>query len=393
MKLTGFRYLKKQRILTLTLILTASSMLFSLTAFSLQGFYRGFTAYLGEGEDIIAIYNPKTRTHFTSLVPAYLAEKISMLKGVLASSPEALIPCTVNGEALFLRGIIPKEFTKLTPLKILEGNMLELADVNSIILGKNAAQKLGLNTNDKVLVLGVLSDRYLELQVKGIFTSNSAMDDEVLAPLYVGQWLRRADYGQVTLIRVKIDRSQISPSDIMEMIAKEASEPTSPTQGEETSPPEETIIPQIIVRFKIEDVGVEEARKFMKNYLDRYGLTREALLVLSAAVFLFSSISIAAAAKTVITQHKGEIAVLRSVGASKKLLKRDILTKLLPWSLIASTIGITLAAVAFKIIQENSYLQVLSHTIPFQLDPLIIALNIILSITLVSISVLRERLE
>ncbi len=393
MKLTGFRYLKKQRILTLTLILTASSMLFSLTAFSLQGFYRGFTAYLGEGEDIITIYNPKTRTHFTSLVPAYLAEKISMLKGVLASSPEALIPCTVNGEALFLRGIIPKEFTKLTPLKILEGNMLELADVNSIILGKNAAQKLGLNTNDKVLVLGVLSDRYLELQVKGIFTSNSAMDDEVLAPLYVGQWLRRADYGQVTLIRVKIDRSQISPSDIMEMIAKEASEPTSPTQGEETSPPEETVIPQIIVRFKIEDVGVEEARKFMKNYLDRYGLTREALLVLSAAVFLFSSISIAAAAKTVITQHKGEIAVLRSVGASKKLLKRDILTKLLAWSLIASTIGITLAAVAFKIIQENSYLQVLSHTIPFQLDPLVIALNIILSITLVSISVLRERLE
>jgi ABC-type lipoprotein release transport system permease subunit len=43
MRLLGFKYLKRQRVLTLALIITVSSMLFSLTALSLLGFYRGFT--------------------------------------------------------------------------------------------------------------------------------------------------------------------------------------------------------------------------------------------------------------------------------------------------------------------------------------------------------------
>ena len=41
---------------------------------NLLGFYKGFTAYLGEGEDIVAVYDRKSRTPFTGLVPAYLAE-------------------------------------------------------------------------------------------------------------------------------------------------------------------------------------------------------------------------------------------------------------------------------------------------------------------------------
>lgn len=54
MKLIGFfKYLERKRTLTLAVILTLSSMLFSLRVLSLLGFYRGFTAYLGEGGDIV----------------------------------------------------------------------------------------------------------------------------------------------------------------------------------------------------------------------------------------------------------------------------------------------------------------------------------------------------
>jgi len=392
LKLIGFKYLKRRRILALALTLTLSSMLFSITAFSLLGFHRGFTAYLGEGEDIVAIYDRKSSTPFTGLVPVYLAERISSLNGVLASSPEVIAPCMLKGEAVFLRGIIPEDFTKLSQLTIIEGGALERGDVNSVIVGKNLAEKLNLKPNDKVLVLGALADRYLELNVKGIYISHSAMDDEVLAPLYVGQWLRGADYGHVTIIRFKIDKGLISPAAIFEEVAKEASEPT-PSHGETPKPPEETIIPRVVVRFRIEDIGVEDAQRFMKGYMDRYGLTREALLILSVTVFLFSSVSVAAAAKTVITQHKGEIGVLRSTGASKKMLKGDLLIKLLPWSLIASSMGVVLATVALTVIQGYGHLQLLSHTVPFQLDPLLITLNFILVSLLVSISILRSEVE
>jgi len=389
-RLIGFKYLKGQRTLTLALIITLSSMLFSMTALSLLGFYKGFTAYLGEGEDIVAVYDRKSRTPFTGLVPAYLAEKVGALNGVLASSPEAMAPCIVKGESTFLRGIIPENFAKLNQLTIMEGDMLELDDLNSMIVGKNVAERLHIKLGDKVLVISVLADRYVELQVKGIFTSQSPLDDEILTPLYVGQWLRGTDYGHVTLIRFKIDRKTITSSRIFEEIAKEASEP-SPAPSQEPQPP--SITPRIITRFRIEDIGVKEAYDFMRSYMDRYGVTRESLLILSVTVFLFSGASIAAASKTILNQHKGEIGVLRSIGASKRLLKRDVIAKLLPWSIAASSLGFAMAVAILTVIQGGGYLQVLSHTVPLQIDPLVVALNFILVLLLVSISILRSGLE
>jgi ABC-type lipoprotein release transport system permease subunit len=390
MRILVFKYLKRQRILTLLFIITLSSMLFSITALSLLGFYKGFTAYLGEGDDIVVIYDKKSSTPFTGLVPAYLAEKISNLNGVLAASPEVIIPCIIKSKTTFLRGIIPKEFTKLNRLTIIEGVMLEIKDLNSAIVGKKVAERLGLKLNDTILILGVLTDRYLELKIKGIFVSNSPIDDEILAPLYVGQWLRGTDYGYVTLIRFKIDRNIITPSIIYEEIAKEVSEP-SPPQNQEPQPP--SITPIIIKRFGSKDLGVKEAYNFLKSYTDRYGLTRESLLILSIMVFLFSSVSIAVATRTIIAQHKGEISVLRSIGASKKLLKRDVLIKILPWSIVVSSLGLAMAVVVLTAIQGSDYFQVLSHTVPLNIDPLVVALNFIFVILLVSISILKSNLE
>jgi len=361
-----------------------------MTALSLLGFYKGFTAYLGEGEDIVAIYDRKSRTPFTGLVPAYLAERISAVNGVLASSPEVIAPCVLKDESIFLRGIMPEDFGKLSPLTILEGGMLDLSDVNSMIVGKGLAERLKLKPNEKLLVLGALRDRYLELQVKGIYVSRSAMDDEALAPLYVGQWLRGTDYGHVTLIRFKVDRNTISPNTIYEAVAREASAPSSSAEGQK--PYGDSLIPIPQSRFRIEDVGVDEAQMFMKSYLDRYGVTREALLVLSVVVLLLSSASIVIASKTVIAQHRSEIGILRSVGASGKTLRGDILIKLLPWSLLSSALGVLIASATLAFVQGQGYLRVLSHSVPFQLDPLIVAANFILPLVLVSTSVLRADL-
>ncbi|MEM0358312.1 MAG: FtsX-like permease family protein [Candidatus Bathyarchaeia archaeon] len=386
----GFKYLRRQRILTLTIIVALSSMLFAMTALILLGFYRGFTAYLGEGEDIVVVYDRKSRTPFTGLVPAYLSERISNLNGVLTASPEAMAPCTIKGEALFLRGIVPEEFTKLNPLTMVEGEIIKLDEANSAMVGIRAAKRLNIKLGEKILALGVLTDQYQELHVKGIFISNSPLDDEILTPLYVGQWLRGAGCGYVTLIRFKIDKTLIKPSRIFEEIAEEAAQPAHPP-SQEPQPP--SITPRIIIRFNIESIGVEEAYNFMKGYLDRYGATRESLLVLSAAVFLFSSLGIAAASKTLIAQHRGEIGVLRSLGASQRLLKRDLLLKLLPWTIMASLTGITLAVAVLKVIQEQGYLQVLFHAVPIQIDPFVIALNLSLIFILSSLSILRSEIE
>jgi len=365
-------------------------MLFSITSFSLLGFYRNFNDYLGERKDIVVVYASGSSTPYTGIVPAYLSEMISQMDGVLASSSEMIIPCFIKDEAIFLRGIVPEEFTKLNDITMIDGDPLEIRDINYLIVGKRLAERLDLRTGNNVLILGVLRDSYLELQVKGIYESNTMIDDEALAPLYAGQWLRGMGYNHVTLIRFKIDRNKVSPSMIFEEVAKE-SEKSSPGLGEGTGLPE--IIPSERARINIEDIAVEEAQRFMNSYLERFGITREALLILSVMVFIFSSASIITASKTIMSQHRGEIALLRSLGASTMTLKLDVLMKLLPWSLVASSIGIIISLAALTVLNENDYLLALSHRIHIQVDPYIVATNFILVSLLLSIIILRSDLK
>ena len=110
-RLLGFRYLRFRHLLALTLILALVSALFLVTSLSFLGFYKSFNAYLGEGDDIIAVYDKQSRTPFTGIIPAYLTERVSMVKGVLVSSPETISPCIVNNQSLFIRGVLPDFFS------------------------------------------------------------------------------------------------------------------------------------------------------------------------------------------------------------------------------------------------------------------------------------------
>jgi len=386
MRLTSFKYLQRQRILILTIVLLLASVLFSITAFGFFGFYKTFNAYLGEREDIVAIYDTGSNTPFSGLVPLQLISRIENISGVLANSPEVTAPTIIRGKSVFFRGIIPEEFSKLNPLTILKGETLQLRDTHSTIVGKRLADTLGLEVGNEALVLGVLAERYLELGIKGIYESNSALDDEAIVPLYVGQWLRGTNYETVTLIRVKIDRSKLTPALFYEALAKEAEVPQS--DGETKPSPIEEIIPISGTTISLEKLGVKETQKFMKTYLEKYGMTQETLLILSVTVFIFASATIFSASHTLIRQHEHETAVLRSLGASTKTLRLDLITKVLPWSVATSLIGVVVAMAAL-LVMENSGLQALSHTILFNPDPLLVALNVLLVSGIVVLSALR----
>lgn len=387
MRLLRFRYLRKRNLFILFLIVTLISTLFSITTFSLLGFYNGFNAYLGQSENIIAIYSTKGSTPFTGLVPSYLAESINTLKGVLASSPEILAPCVLKGEAVFARGAILEELSKLNPLTVVEGNLSTSTDFDSAIVGKSLAEKLDLKTGDQILVQGTLTERYLELHIAGVYESHTPMDDEIIVPLYAGQCLRAVDYGQVTLIRVKIDRARVTPETIYEEIAKEASQPR---QDSEEEPTQSGVVLWPRLSFLLKNVGVEDAQTFMKSYLDHYGVTVENVLILSAMVFIFSSASLAIAITTLTRQHKHEIEILQSLGASKRTLRIDFLVKTLTVSFAASACGTVLAMLALTAIWETGYLQVLSHRIFIQFNPIVIVLNFALISILVSVGILKS---
>jgi ABC-type lipoprotein release transport system permease subunit len=196
--------------------------MFLVTAFSFLSLYNGFTEYIGEEDGVIALHGNRGSTPLTTIVPTYLSENVSRLNGVIASSPEVIAPVTMDDIAVFIRGINPEEFTKLTTLTIINGESLSINDSAATIVGKNLAHKLNLHVGDKILVYGLLSKTYAELTIKGIYASESIIDDESLVPLYVGQWLRGISYNYVSIIRMKLDYTLTNIDTIYAELAKNA---------------------------------------------------------------------------------------------------------------------------------------------------------------------------
>lgn len=399
LSLAKFKYLQWRRIVTFMIVLALSSMLSSTTALTLTSFYDGLSEYIGESENVVVIYNAKSRTPFTGLIPAFLTERIVAVDGVSACSPEVVVPCIVNGESIFLRGVLLEEFMKLSSLTVIDGEMLSSRDLNYVIIGRRASEILDLKVGDKVLVIGVLSPICLELRVKGVFTSSTLLDDEVIAPLHVGQWLRGAGYDYVTIVRVKVEGGREVREAVFNAIAKidlkanesklefnESREEGQPREGSLEQP----IARWATVRFRIEDVGVKEAEKFMEDYMERYGVTKESILVLSIATLIFSGATIMFATRSLVSQHGDEIEVLRSIGVSKRLLRRDLVLKLIPASILASVLGIAISTIILSVALESGVLQVLFHSTRLRIDTLMTALISTAILLIVAVGVWRS---
>ncbi len=392
-KLFSFRYLRLRHLIVLVLILSLVSTLFLMTALSFLGFYKSFNAYLGEESDIVAVYGSQSRTPFTGSIPAYLSESLSQVKGVLVNSPETITPCIVNNQSVFVRGVLPEMFFQLNPAQIIDGAALTPTDFDSALIGKNLAGRLDLRVGDEFLVFSSLADKYLQLKVGGVFQSGSSMDDEILVLLNVGQWLRFADYNHVTLIRVKTNPDVVTAAGVYQALAESAQPQTTQSASSNSTSSQymnyQNIISWVPITFNIGQLSVSGTQNLMKSYLDRYGVTREALSILSTLVFLLCSLTIVAATQTLIRQHKEEVETLRYVGVSKRLLKLDVLLKLLPVSLLACSFGALLTYILLGWLNSAGFLRVLAHGLTLSFDPLLLVLNFVLVWLLVSFAVLR----
>jgi ABC-type lipoprotein release transport system permease subunit len=393
MSVINFKYLGKKRVFALIIILTLTSALFSITTYSFLGFYNGFSGYVGERSDVVAVYSRVGSTPFTGVVPLALADNITALNGVIAVSPEAIAPCTINGQSVFVRGIIPQDLKSLDELSFLDGQNLNLTDINSVILGKNIANRLHLGVGDKILVFGVLSKLYVELQVGGVFQSNSTLNDEALVPLYVGQWLRSLSYNDVTFIRAKINLSQINAAQIYPDITRQTEPPTTALPKGQTQQELQAILPLLKSNVDVNVIGVEQSQKLMQSYLDRYGVSKDTLIILSILVLFFASSTATCAITLFVKQHIANIAIILAVGATQKKVRLDLALKMVFWALLATLIGTAISAVVISVFQNFGYLQVLSHSIVFQLDPAIIAANFLLLASLICVNIARMELK
>ncbi len=371
--------------LALAVVLFVASAMLSASALVLVGLRETLESHLGGSEGVLVVYDPGSRAPYTGSVPAQLAARLASVEGVLASSPEVVVPCVIGGRAVFVRGVVPEELSKVDELEVVEGDPIGFADAGSALVGREAARRLGLAVGDPVLVLGVLSPRYAELRVRGIFESGTALDSEVLVPLYVAQWLGGLGYGRVNLVRLRLD-PRADPSAVAEAVRSELLQLGEPSAEPEGLTPLEVLVLWAAVRYG--RAAVEEVRRLAEAYVGRYGVTREAVLTVSVAVMLFSCLAVVAASRALVSEHRSELAVLRSLGASRRLLRVDMFLRLLPWAAASSLLGALAASLYLTLARDLGLLLVLSHAMVLRLDPSVVAIGTACSVALAALGVL-----
>lgn len=388
MKILNYNYIKRHHFIALAIILILTSTLFSITAFGFMGIYRSLNSYLGQENNIITIYDKQSQTPFTGIVPIGIIDRLDTITGIIESSPEIVIPCNINNNSIFLRGILPTNFEKLNPLPIIVGKPFNLNETNSALLGKRLAEKLNLNPNEWLTIAGTLSDNYVNLKINGIYETNTPLDDEIIVPLYVGQWLRNVNYNTATIIRIKIDTT-ITQNQVIEALTQNQTQQT-PSHNTQNPTPIQEIIPFTSTLFDPEKLDSKQSQEFMQTYLNKFGITPETLIILSSAIFILASATIFMATRTLISQHIHEINILKAIGATRRTIQIDLILKTLPVTVITSITGLTLGYIIIKIIQEIAKPQILSHTIQFQPEILVILTNIVLTTTIGAIAIIRS---
>ncbi len=217
-----YNIIPKKRMLIAFIGFLISSTIITGGGILLTSIVESTTSYLGESDDVLVISNPAASTPYTSVVPLELAETIRTIYGVIDVSPEVMTAAVYKDKAVYFRGVDIAKFWEFTEVTYLEGGPLSENDTYDVSVGKNYADRNDLEIGELMTVFSTRSDAAVELRVKSIFITNTLLDDEIIAPLWIGQFFSFETFNFITHIRVKIDLDLIpSKETIRELVNSE----------------------------------------------------------------------------------------------------------------------------------------------------------------------------
>ncbi|MEM0079617.1 MAG: ABC transporter permease [Candidatus Nezhaarchaeales archaeon] len=360
----------------ITFTLVAAIIFF--TSASFNGLYQTAIELMGSGENVLIIYGANAKTPQTSVIPLPLYDKVRSVEGVKNVSPEVVAAALVGDDAIIVRGVDPESFQKICNIKIVRGSF-ELSNSWSAVIGRNLARLLKVDVGDLITLRSAFTYSFLEVKILGVFESGSSLDDELILPIYAVQWLRGLPRDAISLLRVEIDGEKLSKEDLLLSLRGEK-------KVEEKQPIEQpSIIRLLTIPEAREHVGEYVARspeESMKVFLEKNVRINEAvvwgivILVISGCILL-----IYLAISLVFTSHSRELAILSSLGASKKKLMSSLTALIIAFSILSVTLGLVLGGALSIVFSENSLLLLGSYTVKPSLSfDLIIAIAIAVTV-------------
>ena len=210
-----YNVLPKKRMLLAFIGFLISSTIISGAGILMSSIVNNTATYLGESESVLVISNPEASTPYTSIIPLDLTDTLSSIEGVQEVSPEVMTAAVYKDKAVYFRGVDASSFWNFTEIAYLEGQILTVNDTFEVSVGINFAERNNLEVGEYITLFSTRSEAVIELKIKSIFISNTLLDDEIIASLWIGQFFAFEDFNYITHLRVKIDLDVIEDKEML----------------------------------------------------------------------------------------------------------------------------------------------------------------------------------
>ncbi len=256
-----------------------------------------------------------------------------------------------NIQEVNLRGInytIFQNFRNSLSFQILPS---ETFSENRILIGCFLASLLNLSYADLPFDVNLTYySKSCSVTIIGLFSSNIQYDTELLVPFNITWFLKPGFQGRYSLVEIKLEDPTLVESTIQDL---------------QLSHPE------------LEIKSENQLTDFVAGIISR---TIESIWFLSVVVYIVMAFGMYHTIQTTITESKGEIAILKTIGASKFQLIRIFLYQTFLLCIIGGTLGIV-SGVFLSYVASFLVSSITTITVQPIFDVLTISIAILLSLT------------
>ncbi len=352
----------KRAMFSLTLILLATSAAFAVTSSILLSVENTASGMLGESGNTIVIAQADSRAPFLGTLPLGIAGSLTSLPDAKVISPEVFAPSTLSNQPVMVRGVDPEKFMELQNPAILEGSALEANDSSQAMVGVTLARQMNLHPGSQITLFGGVRATIAQLTVKAIFSTGTPLDNEVVTPLWVGEWLRGLSYGIVSIVRIEVG-TQESPSQLA-LQAAQVIKNTSNAASGGSKAPVEAGLPVTSNQTNFAGIDIEASPSVSSAFFSKtVGLSQENILLISALVFVSMSVAIVCALQEAVFRSRNELGALRTIGLSSRKLSWNLILAATSLGFVASIGGLVLGWGFLTLVAKFSPIQIAFYAV------------------------------
>ncbi len=381
------RLLSKRALIPFLICVLTVSAVTSTTGLLLMGALSTVPYSIGERDNVIALYSNSSQLPQTSLIPIQLATNLSSVPGVQVVSPEVLATVAVDNQIVYLRGMNMTLLKDLDIAKLVSGAWSNQELNASVMAGQQLANRLHLTPGDNITIQSSFGNFSSILTLSGVFSTNDALNDELITQLPIGQIMRDSTEYYVSIIRMEVDPTVFHFSSVQNLLGGSETNSTSNTNTALQNLPITSItnIGQYLVGNPLDAMGQILSRSI--------GLSETALWALFLVVFTTSVLSLYYSLAWGIKENVSLFSVLSALGMTRRGQVGLFSAFSAALAFVFSILGYALANAMLMVFANNGGLQVLFHTMVVTFNPLVLLFSVALITSTVLVSVWKIKFD